>query len=207
MTTALPSSAAAGKGRCAWPTGGGTPEGWKRRPSRVRSSLTSATLTPNERRRYELSSGESLELRAAAPLGGLKATLYIKGDVLITEDIENQAALRWHDPAEIGILTIIVKGNIDIAPSVGRIDGLLVGLSLGAGRRQPAPRRADQDLLAGRPGPGRPPDHLRPPAGNKRRLNRREGPLRPEFRRRRPGDELPGGAFDDPSGRGNKLPA
>ena len=82
-------------------------------------------LNANERRRYELP-GETLKLKASANLSDLKATLYVEGDVLITEDIVNNTGRRWYDPSEIGYLSIIVQGNIDIAPSVERIDALLV---------------------------------------------------------------------------------
>ena len=82
-------------------------------------------LEANERRRYELLAGERLELSASAPLGGLKATLYIEGDVLISGNII-AGDDRWYDPSEIGYLSIIVKGNIDIAADVTEINALLV---------------------------------------------------------------------------------
>ena len=85
-----------------------------------------AELGSNERRRYEkLSAGEKLELTASAPLDDLKATLYVEGDVYIKEDIVNNGG-HWHDPSEIGYLSIIVKGNIYIDPAVEQIDALLV---------------------------------------------------------------------------------
>ena len=85
-----------------------------------------AELGSNERRRYEkLSAGEKLELTASAPLDDLKATLYVEGDVYIKEDLINNGG-RWHDPSEIGYLSIIAKGNIYIDPAVEQIDALLV---------------------------------------------------------------------------------
>ena len=53
-----------------------------------------------ERRRYELLAGEQLELSASAPLDGLKATLYIEGDVLISENIIQNGG-PWYDPSEM----------------------------------------------------------------------------------------------------------
>ena len=82
-------------------------------------------LESNERRRYELLAGEQLELSASAPLDGLKATLYIEGDVLISDNIIAGDS-RWYDPSEIGYLSIIVRGNIDIAADVTEINALLV---------------------------------------------------------------------------------
>ena len=84
-----------------------------------------AELDANERWRYELASGEKLELSASAPLDDLKATLYVEGDVLISENII-QSGGRWYDPSQIGYLSIIVKGNIDIDPDVTEINALLV---------------------------------------------------------------------------------
>ena len=82
-------------------------------------------LDANERRRYELLAGEKLELSVSGALDGLKATLYVEGDVLISENIIQNGG-PWYDPSEIGYLSIIVKGNIDIAPNVDRIDAVLV---------------------------------------------------------------------------------
>ena len=149
-------------------------------------------LNANERRRYELAAGEKLELKASAPLSNLKASLYVEGDVLISEDIIQTPAARWHDPAEIGILTIIVKGNIDIAPSVSRIDALLVAYPSGLdAANQPLDGRIRTCWQAGLS-----------PANHHATCNRQlsvNGALiaekvlfGPELRRRRPGNSLSG---------------
>ena len=82
-------------------------------------------LDANERRRYKLLAGEKLELSASGALDGLKATLYVEGDVLISENIIQNGG-PWYNPSEIGYLSIIVKGNIDIDPDVTEINALLV---------------------------------------------------------------------------------
>ena len=94
------------------------------KPSTLELDLTE-TLRPNERSRFELPAGETLELGASAAFDNLKATLYVEGDVLIKADIIQNGG-TWHEPQEIGYLSIIVKGNIDIASEVERIDAVLV---------------------------------------------------------------------------------
>ena len=100
------------------------------KPSPLEIDLAS-DLDAGKRHRYELAAGERLEIGASANLADLKATLYVEGDILINQDIVQTPPARWHDSTEIGILAIIVKGNIDIAPNVGRIDALLVAYPSG----------------------------------------------------------------------------
>ena len=57
----------------------------------------------------------------------LKATIYIEGDLLIKSDIyNNSSGTQWKKFNEIGYITIIVKGDILIDPSVSRIDAVLI---------------------------------------------------------------------------------
>ena len=85
------------------------------------------SLEHNDRKRYELSRGESLKIKNTSTTGlGLKATIYVNGDVYIADNIENNQNATWFDPSEIGYLTIIARGDINIAPEVERIDALLV---------------------------------------------------------------------------------
>ena len=82
----------------------------------------------NEVRRYDLNPGPSLNIHwnGASNADNLKATVYAHGDVYIEDNIINGEDVTWNAPADIGIITIIVKGNIYIAPQVTRLDAVLV---------------------------------------------------------------------------------
>ena len=93
-------------------------------------NLDLSWLQNNDRKLYEASPPDVLEIengRAPDSLN-LKATIYVDGDVYITDDIINNDANtpKWYNPSQIGYLSIIVRGDINIAPGVKRIDALLV---------------------------------------------------------------------------------
>ena len=93
-------------------------------------NLDLSWLQNNDRKLYEASPPDVLEIengRAPDSLN-LKATIYVDGDVYITDDIINNDANtpKWYNPSQIGYLSIIVRGDINIAPGVERIDALLV---------------------------------------------------------------------------------
>ena len=94
-------------------------------PSPLALDLNS--LQDNDRKRYKLDNlRDGLKVSSATRLDNLKATIYVEGDVYITSNIINDSTGRWHDPSEIGYITIIARGDINIAPDVERIDALLV---------------------------------------------------------------------------------
>ena len=86
------------------------------------------TLNNNERRRYDLTPGQRLNINdgSASNTANLKATIYANGDIHIQNNIINGENTIWNTPADIGVITIIAKGNIYIAPHVTRIDAVLI---------------------------------------------------------------------------------
>ena len=87
-------------------------------------------LQNNDRQLYEAAFSETLNIintRHQRSLD-LKATIYVDDDVYITDDIINNDAHtpKWYDPSQIGYLSIIARGDINIAPNVTQIDAVLV---------------------------------------------------------------------------------
>ena len=85
-------------------------------------------LEHNEQRRYDLTPGQHLNINpgSVSNTANLKATIYADGDVYIQNNIVNGENAIWNSPADIGVIAIIAKGNIYIAPHVTRIDAILV---------------------------------------------------------------------------------
>ena len=68
-----------------------------------------------------------LEITGGTNLTGIKATVFVDGDLLIKENIINDNGLNKHfDFHSLGHITLIAKGDINIAPNVTRIDAVLV---------------------------------------------------------------------------------
>ena len=58
----------------------------------------------------------------------LRVSIFVKGDVIITGDIENNTNLgkKYHGFSDMGLIQIIAYGNIEVQPQVNRIDATLV---------------------------------------------------------------------------------
>ena len=79
-------------------------------------------LNNNEQRYYDLNLQRlNINDDSASNTANLKATIYADGDVYIQNNIVNGENAIWNSPADIGVITIIAKGNIYIASSVTRI--------------------------------------------------------------------------------------
>ena len=94
-------------------------------------NLDLSWLQNNDRQLYEADPpGSSLEIENTRTPDSLnlKATIYVDGDVYITDDIINNDANtpKWYNPSQIGYLSIIARGDINIAPDVKQIDAVLV---------------------------------------------------------------------------------
>ena len=60
---------------------------------------------------------------------GLKATIYVEGDLIIKSDIYNNDSTTFNKFNEMGYIYLIAKGDILIDPSVTHIDAVLVAYS------------------------------------------------------------------------------
>ena len=89
------------------------------------------------RKYYDLSGGstiaaDTLTITNSAPNDLLysKATIYVRGNIYITDDIINNESYAFLHPTQLGYLTLVAKGHIYIDPSVKRIDAVLVAYPL-----------------------------------------------------------------------------
>ena len=81
--------------------------------SLTNKSLASRTLTISNS-----AAGSDLEYS--------KGTIYVDGNIYITDDIINNENYIFTHPSQLGYLILVARGNIYIDPSVQRIDALLV---------------------------------------------------------------------------------
>lgn len=69
---------------------------------------------------------------------GKQVTVYIDGDVLITNNIKNTLTWDSTDPRNVPYLTIVARGNITVGPNVTQLDGLFIAQPTGTPRTNPA---------------------------------------------------------------------
>ena len=104
---------------------------WRRAPELGEpledETLSLSHLSQNSETYYTPKPSGMLSLSAPSNNLDLKATVYIEGDLLITQDIINSNGnLKKFN--EIQSIYLIVKGDIFIAPSVTKIDAVLVAM-------------------------------------------------------------------------------
>ena len=96
--------------------------------SDVDASSFSST-TDNTEKFYKPDSGEltlTNNIVNNYDLEGLKATIYVEGDLIIEDNLVNNENNQWETFNQIGYIYLIVKGDILIDPSVTQIDAILV---------------------------------------------------------------------------------
>ena len=88
----------------------------------------------------------------AGPLntgGDLRATIFIDGDLYIDQNIENDGGGPYFGFSDMGLIQLIVRGDIHVHPRVTRIDAALVAYPVWDSANPTQIRKGSIDLCAG----------------------------------------------------------